>query len=64
MGQRGVRGQWEHVVTGTSGDGGGLHVRVAVSDDTPICRNLRAHGLHGGYGLVALEDIREGLPAS
>ena len=49
-------------MTGAAGDGGGLHVRVAVSDDTPICRRLRACGLHGGYGLVALEPVAMGAP--
>ena len=49
-------------MTGAAGDGGGLHVRVAVSDDTPICRRLRACGLHGGYGLVALEPVAMGSP--
>ena len=39
-----------------------LHVRVAVSDDTPICRRLRARGLHGGFGLVALEPVAMGAP--
>ena len=49
-------------MTGAAGDGGGLHVRVAVSDGTPICRRLRACGLHGGYGLVALEPVAMGAP--
>ena len=56
------RREWEQVVTGAAGDGGGLHVRVAVSDDTPICRRLRARGLHGGFGLVALEPVAMGAP--
>ena len=53
---------WELQRTGAAGDGGGLHVRIAVSDDTPICRRLRQRGLHGGFGVVALEPISAGAP--
>ena len=48
------------VVVGEPGDGGGLLVDVIVTDDTPICRALRAAGLPAGVGLVAREPLRTG----
>ena len=45
------------MVVGAAGDGGGLLVPVAVTDDTPVCSRLRAAGLPAGLGLVAAAPI-------
>jgi len=52
------------VPVGSVLDFGGLRKKIIISNETPICKNIyeKTNGKERGYGIVTLEDIKEGEP--